>query len=113
MTLSQIKQPLTRELKSKGLSLVWFPEPAEREPDTLALFGAEMDNSIGGFQTGNTDPQLVSKKLDEFVQTLHKFGIKKEDLHQAYPHVGRGKMWYTLIASIEWDKLDKVQLKAA
>jgi hypothetical protein len=97
---------LRSELKKLGLQLIWFPKPEKQRAGNLAVFGADVvDEHKENLEDENALMEFINRKLEEFIATLGLFGIERSCLHSSFSYVARGKMWQTLVARIEWDKL--------
>ena len=115
MRIEELKKKLERELKKRGLTLIWSPEPDRLRPDDLVVFGAEQSTnnkdkdkpliagfSPGGFSEsyGNSPTSVIGDYHSKFIEALEVVGIPRNSLHSNYPYVGRGKIWPTFLARL-------------
>lgn len=111
MKIQELKKKLERELKKRGLTLVWSPEQNRIRPDDLIVFGAEQSTNgkdkplIAGFGPigfsetyGNSPAPIIGDYHNKFLEALEVVGIPRSSLHSNATHVGRGKIWPTFVA---------------
>ena len=100
---------LRSELEKLGLELIWFPRPEKQDASNLAVFGADVvGEHKENLEDDNVFMMFINQKQEEFITALELFGIERGYLHSSYSYVARGKMWHTLVAKIDWNKLQQL-----
>ncbi len=123
MKAQKIEKKLKKELTKRGLTLVWSPELNRLGQDDLVVFGAEQSTKEGekplmagfgpgGFSEiwGNSPGSALKDYNNRFLEALEVVGIPRGSLHSNYPHVGRGKIWPTFVASLTQEAFGGLKL---